>query len=152
MRRATQLLLGSAVLLVLYLFFISTIEPLELVLGAGLAVLCTIAGMLGYAAMETSWELRRLVTRELVHLPAAVLTGTAAFIRLVALRVSGGDGPSRFQWTAIPGEPGDLESRGSATIRGVTLAITSFAPSTYVVDAHLRDGVLLHRIDEDKKR
>jgi hypothetical protein len=147
MRRIFQVLLGGSGLLVLYAFFISTIEQWEIALGAGIATIAVIVSLFAHAAMGTSWALRDLVNRDLLGLPFAVLRGVRDYVRLVVMRVFRRPVRSRFEWTAVPGDPRDLTSRRSATMRAVALVVMSFAPSTFVVDSHIDDGVLLHRID-----
>lgn len=146
MRRWRLFALGSGALFALYLFFISTIEPLEVILGAGLAVVAALAGWAAVAAMRAPWDPRSLVSRDLVRLPLAVAVGTVDYVRLLVSRSTGRSSRSRFVWVDLPATTSP-DSPRSATVRAVWLLTTSLAPGRYVVHADPDQGALLHRID-----
>ncbi len=135
-------------LLLIYLALLSSVTVVEVVVGAGVAVLCSVLAVLGRQAEWTIFGLRPGWVRWFPAVLADIVTDTITLTALVANAIRGlPPEERRVHRLELPPEPRQPVAR---TRRAALTVLLSLTPGTYVIDTRPRQGgadvLIVHRL------
>ncbi|HZR11998.1 MAG TPA: Na+/H+ antiporter subunit E [Acidimicrobiia bacterium] len=142
MRRVTEVVVWSALLLGVWVLTLSSVSTPELAVASACAVLAAVATLGARVVSGGSWAPSPGWARWLVALPVAIVADTARIFGLALAQLAHGRRREPGDIRPVPiGDRGD-DARAAAHRALSTLCVTS-TPGSFVVDARPDDGKLL---------